>query len=167
MSTRLRRILVPSAVLTLARLGQTVGDINGLVTDASGGVVVGAAVTVTNPQTNFRRSTSTNLAGAYSFPALQPGIYDVKVEAPGFRTEIRNSVELQVQQAARLDFQLNVGSLAETVEVTGGAPLLNTENASLGTVIGPNSCIRLPARSTRAPIEYEIKRFVKRPTTGC
>lgn len=144
MSMRLLRILVPAAALTLACLGQTVGDINGLVTDASGGVVVGAAVTVTNPQTNFRRTTSTNLAGAYSFPALQPGVYDIKVEAQGFRTEIRNSVELQVQQAARIDFQLNVGSLAETVEVTGGAPLLNTENASLGTVVDGQRIVDLP-----------------------
>src|SRR5580765_4042334 len=121
MKARLLQILVAAAVLALACMGQTVGDINGLVTDASGGVVVGAAVTVTNPQTNFKRSTSTNLAGAYSFPALQPGVYDIKVEAQGFRAEIRSSVELQVQQVARLDFQLNVGSLAETVEVTGGA----------------------------------------------
>jgi len=144
MRTRLMRIFVAAVALALPGFGQTVGEITGLVTDASGGVVVGATVTVTNPQTNFRRMATTNEAGNYSFPALQPGVYNVRVEASGFRTEVRTSVELQVQQAARIDFQLNVGSVAETVEVTGGAPLLNSENASLGTVIDGQRIVDLP-----------------------
>src|ERR1700680_1981638 len=144
MRTRLMQSVVTSVVLALPCFGQTVGEITGLVTDASGGVVVSATVTVTNPQTNFRRAATTNAAGNYDFPALQPGIYNVRVEAPGFRTEIRTGVELQVQQAARIDFQLNVGSVAETVEVTGGTPLLNSENASLGTVIDGQRIVDLP-----------------------
>src|SRR5438094_3551158 len=61
-----------------------------------------------------------------------------------FQAEIRNGVELQVQQVARIDFQLKVGSMAETIEVTGGAPLLNTENATVGTVIENKRIVDLP-----------------------
>ena len=62
----------------------------------------------------------------------------------GFQGEIRNDIELQVQQVARIDFQLKVGSLTETVEVTGGAPLLATENAAVGTVIENRRIVDLP-----------------------
>src|SRR5947209_18233048 len=80
--------------------GQTFGQITGLVTDSSGGVVVGAAVTVTNPQTSQTRTDNTNSSGLYTFPNLLPGVYDVKVAAPGFQSVVRNGVEVQVQQEA-------------------------------------------------------------------
>src|SRR6266446_8973544 len=99
MRTTLMRIFVTAVVVALPCLGQTVGEITGVVTEAGGGVVLSATVTVTNPQTNFRRTATTSVAGNYSFPALQPGVYNVRVEASGFRAEIRTSVELQVQQA--------------------------------------------------------------------
>ena len=123
---------------------QTQGEITGEVTDASGGTVVGAVVTVTNPQTNFTRGATTNTVGNYVFPALLPGVYTVRVGAKGFQTEIRSGVELQVQQTARIDFQLRVGAVAETIEVVGGAPLLNTENATVGTVIENKRIVELP-----------------------
>src|SRR5689334_421740 len=85
---------------------QTFGQITGLVTDSSGGVLVGAEVTVTNPQTSFTRTENTNDAGLYTFLNLLPGLYNIKVAAQGFQGVIRNNVELQVQQVARLDFQL-------------------------------------------------------------
>src|SRR5712691_7841946 len=97
-----------AGLATLPCSGQTFGEITGVVTDPAGGVVVGAAVTVTNPQTNFTRTATTNYAGNYTFPSLQPGIYNVKAEMQGFQGEVRNGVELQVQQVARLDFQLRV-----------------------------------------------------------
>ena len=130
--------LVPSSV------AQTFGEITGVVTDTSGAVVAGATVTVTNTQTNATRAAVTNNVGNYSFPALPPGVYNVKVEIQGFQPEIRSGVELQVQQVARLDFQLNVGSVSTAVEVTGGAPLLTTENATLGTVSDNQRIVDLP-----------------------
>ncbi len=128
----------------MAALPQTQGQITGEVTDPAGAVVVGAAVTVTNPETNFTRQNTTNSAGIYTFPALQPGLYNVKVEMAGFRTEVRNCVELQVEQVARIDFRLKVGAITETVEVTGGTPLLNTEDATVGTVIDHQRIVDLP-----------------------
>jgi hypothetical protein len=130
--------------LAVSSRAQTFGEITGEIMDPTGGVVVGATVTVTNPQTNLTRQTTTNTAGNYAFPALLPGVYNVKAEGQGFRTEVRNRVELQVQQVARIDFQLRVGLVAETIEVAGGAPLLTTENATVGTVIENRSIVELP-----------------------
>jgi len=133
-----------SACLLLPCYGQTFGDITGVVTDPSGAVLVGATVTVTNTQTNATRTAGTNNTGNYSFPALLPGLYSVKVEMAGMQTEIRNGVALQVQQVARIYFQLKVGSVTTTLEVTGGAPLLTTENADVGTVIDNQRIVELP-----------------------
>src|ERR1700756_4964858 len=118
--------------LTFAGFAQTAGQITGVVTDPTGSVVVGASVTVTNVATNVARTTVTNSAGNYSFPALQPGIYDVKAEMRGFQSEARKHIDLHVEQIARIDFQLRVGAVEQTVEVGGGAPLLTTESATVG-----------------------------------
>ena len=98
---------------------QTFGQITGQVTDASGAILVGASVTVTNTQTNAVREAQTNASGSYVFPTLLPGIYNVKVDLQGFQSKVRNAVELQVQQTARLDFSLELGSVEVAVEVTG------------------------------------------------
>ncbi|MBI3694537.1 MAG: TonB-dependent receptor [Acidobacteria bacterium] len=123
---------------------QTQGEITGVVTDPSGAVVSGASVTVTNPQTNFTRQVNTNTAGNYTFPGLLPGVYNVKAEIQGFQTAARNGIELQVQQVARIDFELKVGAVAEVVEVSGAALLLTTENATVGTVIENKRIVELP-----------------------
>src|SRR5450755_1612740 len=96
----MRATFVFGAVLALGFPGfaQTGGQVTGLVTDPSGSVIVGATVTVTNSQTNVGRTTTTNSAGDYTFPALQPGVYNVRAEMPGFEGEVREGVELQVEQ---------------------------------------------------------------------
>ena len=75
-------------------------------------------VTAVNVGTNASRNVVTNEAGAYSFPSLPPGTYTVKVEKLGFKTVIRNQIELQVQLAARVDFELQIGQVSESIEVT-------------------------------------------------
>src|ERR1700743_928852 len=112
-------ICVSSGIL----LAQTSGDITGVVKDQSGAIVGNAAVTATNIETNVARATVTNTSGIYSFPELTPGRYQVKVTAPGFETALV-SLELQVQQTARFDFDLKLGNASQTVEVTAGADLL-------------------------------------------
>src|SRR5690349_665537 len=124
--------LVPFACAVHA---QTLGTVTGEVKDATGANVAGAAITVRNTGTNGVRTVSTNEEGVYTVPALNPGMYDVKVEKPGFKTATRAAFELQVQQTARVDFVLEVGSVSETVEVSASAQLLTTENATVGTVI--------------------------------
>src|SRR5262249_40662259 len=100
--------------------GQTFGEITGEIRDSSGGVVASAAVTVTNQATGGVRAANTNQFGLYSFPSLPPGIYDLRVTAPGFQAITRRDVELQVQQTARIDFTLQVGEVTQTVEISGG-----------------------------------------------
>src|ERR1700681_3557496 len=123
---------------------QTFGDITGEVTDQTGAIAPNATVTATQISTNTTRTTRTNEAGLYSFPALIPGTYQVKVEVSGFQTAIRSNIELQVQQTARVDFALSVGQTTQTVEVNANALMLTTESAAVGTVIEQKSIVELP-----------------------
>jgi len=123
---------------------QTFGQITGIVTDGTGGVLPGSSVTVTNSETGFTRTEQTNTAGVYVFPNLLPGVYNVKTELQGFQSGARNRVELQVQQTIRLDFKLEVGNISETVEATAVAPMMNTEDAAIGTVIDNRRIVDLP-----------------------
>jgi hypothetical protein len=140
--------LFQMAALLCAAMGvaaaQTSGEITGEVKDPSGAIMPNASVTVTNTATNIGRSTVTNSSGVYSFPNLVPGVYQVKVTAQGFDTVLKTGVELQVQQTARLDFDLRVGQSTQTVEVSGLAALLTTETATVGTVIEEKRITDLP-----------------------
>src|SRR5205809_5183541 len=125
-------------------VAQTQASISGVIHDPTGAVIPGVTVTVTNPATNFVRAAISNEAGVYNFPVSQPGRYNIKVELPGFRTIEQNSVELQVQQSARIDFTLQVGEISQTVEVSGTAALIATENATVGTVIENRRIVEMP-----------------------
>ncbi|MBL8173158.1 MAG: carboxypeptidase regulatory-like domain-containing protein [Bryobacterales bacterium] len=133
------------SAFSLILFGQAgTGDIAGTVADSSGAVISGATVTVTNPATGASRSLKTNESGLYSAPALNPGAYTIKVEMQGFQSQTRSSVVLQVGQVATIDFALPVGNVAEVIEVTGGAPVLDTETTSVGTVIENKRIVELP-----------------------
>src|SRR5215467_3149849 len=123
---------------------QTLGSIVGEVKDASGAVAPSVKVTAINAETSVSRETVTNTSGIYTFPALVPGNYTVKLEAPGFQLMQRSNIELQVQQTARIDFTLAVGTATQTVEVSANAQLLSTEDATVGTVIEQRRIVDLP-----------------------
>jgi hypothetical protein len=133
-----------SPALLVPAFAQNLGEITGVISDATNALIAGATVTVSNPTTGFTRQAVTNAAGNFDFPGLQPGIYNIKAEAPGFGAETRTNVELQVQQVERIDFQLKVGTVSESVEVSAGAPLLNTESADVGTVVETKRIEDLP-----------------------
>lgn len=124
--------------------GQTFGEITGEVKDSAGAVIVGARVTITNTATAAIRDTVTTPAGVYSFPSLLPGVYTVKVEHPGFRTAIESNIELQVQQTARVDITMQIGQVNESVQVEAAAVQLNTDDATVGTVIENRRIVDLP-----------------------
>jgi len=119
-------------------------EISGLIADPSGLAVPGAKVTVENPETGATRVVSSNAQGEYSVPALLPGRHNISVEANGFQTLHQNGVVLEVDQRARLDFALTIGSTAESMTVEGNAPPLNTSDASVSTVIGNRFVENLP-----------------------
>jgi hypothetical protein len=115
---------------------QTVStQILGLVTDPTGSLVPGATVTAKRLATGDVRTIQSNETGNYVFPLLEIGAYEVSCSAPGFKTEVRRGIVLELQQKLRLDFQLQVGQQVETVEITTQTPLLRTEDASLGVVV--------------------------------
>src|SRR5258707_6059781 len=140
------RIIVLACCLLLvnAAFGQTFASIGGDVRDSSGAIVSGAMVTAVNVGTNAARTAVTNEAGAYSFPSLPPGTYTVKIEKVGFKSVVRNQIELQVQLNARVDFELQVGQVSESIEVRADAALLVTDNATVGTVIENKRIVDLP-----------------------
>jgi len=133
------------ACLALApAAAQTFGEITGEVRDPTGAVITGASVTLTNVGTNATRSTESNNVGLYAFPAVPPGQYTVKAEKQGFKTYTRTGIQIQVELRARLDIDMQVGQLTEIVEVSGQAPLLTSENATVGTVIENRRIVELP-----------------------
>src|ERR1043166_7192723 len=95
--------------------------LNGTVTDATGAAVPGAKVTVTNHDTGFSRTTTTNQAGQYTLPTLPVGSYDLTAENQGFKVSKRTGIALTVGAVATVDVVLEVGGVQETVRITAGA----------------------------------------------
>src|SRR5579884_1093477 len=128
------RILALLGIFSAVLSAQT-AQVTGVVSDPSDAVVADAAVTATNTSTGLRRETKTNASGTYTIPSLQPGSYTVDVAKEGCRPMNRSGLQLEVDQVARVDFRLEIGSTTETVNVTGAPALLQTETASLGQEI--------------------------------
>jgi len=116
----------------------------GEVTDPQGAAVVGAKVTVTHAGTGATRTAETDNVGRYQFLALSPGRYNLKIEMQGFRTSLRERLDLQVNTTSKLNVEMELGALAETVVVSEAAALINTSDASIGNVIGENQIRQLP-----------------------
>src|SRR6202158_2494288 len=111
-------------------LGQAVyGSIIGTVTDPQGNAVAGANVMVTSLTKNTTEQTTTNESGNFSVIHLIPDTYRVKIDAPGFKANDVPSVLVQVDTTARVDAQLQVGAVTQSVEVTGEVPQLKTGRA--------------------------------------
>src|SRR6202049_2174718 len=124
--------------------GETTSAIVGQVRDATNAVVAGAIVTITNSETGLRRSAKTDDSGRFNFPQLKPGIYLVKVEAPGFEPRQNNNVVSALGQKQAVDFTLGVARSRETVEVSSEAPILNPENANTSTTLNAPNLEDLP-----------------------
>jgi hypothetical protein len=118
--------------------------VNGIVLDPSGAAIVGAEVVVVNDATGVQYVTKTNGEGIYVVPNLPPGPYRIQVSNIGFKTLVKPDVTLNVQDSLAINFTLPVGAPSETVTVQGGAPITNTENAAVSTVIDRNFVGSLP-----------------------
>ncbi len=141
-SPRLLSILVLAATAAFSQI-QT-GRIYGTVYDPNKAVVPNASVTVANRETKVTQRVATNGTGDYVVPALNPGVYQVSVSAPGFRTTVQSGVEMQVGKDLLLDFDLALGETNSVVEVTAAVPLLNSESGSLGHVMTNRQIVDLP-----------------------
>jgi hypothetical protein len=136
-------LLVLSAIVP-ARAQTPSGEISGIVADASGLPVPGVTITLTNQATNVVRVVQSNESGLYVMSAIPPGTYDLKAELSGFRTIERKDIGVQVGSASRISMTLEVGELSESLEVKAGAPLIQTENAAISTVIENRAIVELP-----------------------
>lgn len=119
-------------------------SIVGTITDKSGSLVPGVTVRVINESTNTALTAQTDSAGEFTASNLTPGIYTVEAEKAGFNRHVNKGFAIQVAQVARLDIALEVGAVEQTVEIRGETPLLQTENASVGQVIGSQPINELP-----------------------
>jgi hypothetical protein len=149
---RLRSVLVALGaicaffvLLTPPAFGQgAAGSVLGVVRDPSGGVVAGASVTITNTATGVTTTTKTNNEGLYVFPYVQPGVYDLTASASGFQTVKKPGVTVNVTERVQISFDLKVGNVKQTIEVTGAAPLLNTVSDAGGQIISRRVVNDLP-----------------------
>ena len=120
------------------------GSVVGTVADSSGAIIPKAAVSLTNVQTSETVKTTTNSTGNYQFPNLQPGFYKVDVSVQGFKHLTRDQVEVAVQVATRVDVAMQVGDVSQQVEVSESAPLLQTEDATVGQVVAGRTVTDMP-----------------------
>ena len=126
------------------------GGLRGAVRDAGGALVPGVEVVLTNEATSLSRTTVTNDSGEYSFAALDPGSYRLHASLAGFKAIDQTGIRIGTQQFVTLDLKLEVGAVAETVAVTAEVPLVETSNASTGTVLDTLSLQTLPAPGRNA-----------------
>ena len=130
-----------------ARAQQAAGAITGTVTDASGAAVAGASITARDVERETTWTTQTDGSGVYDFPQIPAGRIEIKVVATGFDTQVREAFQLLVNQVARIDLQLKVGQVSQTVEVSGTPPLLKTDSTEVNMVIDEKAAIDLPLAS--------------------
>jgi Carboxypeptidase regulatory-like domain len=116
----------------------------GTVVDASGAPIKGASVVASDVDHGTQSTVLTNDAGAYNLNRLAVGTYTLKVTSPGFQTAVHPPLTLVLNQTARIDVQMKVGTVTESVEVTGGAPILKTESAQVDTIIDAKTNDQLP-----------------------
>ena len=116
----------------------------GTITDQSGAVMAGVPVVVTNVNTNIRTSAVTDESGNYQMPNLQPGVYQIEVQSPGFKRFVRQNVPLEIDRQLRLNAVLEPGAVTESVNVTAEAPLVQTETGSLSTTMQTRQVASLP-----------------------
>jgi hypothetical protein len=124
--------------------GQELSQLSGFLWDSSGALIPGADLTVVGEETGFRRVTTSGTAGGYQVAYLQPGRYKVTVHREGFRTLVRFGLKLDAGQGLRADFHLELGSANDVITVRDEPALLNTDDASISTLVGRGWIENLP-----------------------
>ena len=146
-SKSLRVLVLSFSLLTIVKPAMSqlpTATILGTVKDSTGAVIPGAAITAKSVETGLTRSAVSAEAGSYRLSALPVGAYEVRVELPGFRTEVRSGLTLTVSQEAVVNFSLQPGAIDQTVVVTEDAPLVNTTSGALGGLVDERKVAELP-----------------------
>lgn len=122
----------------------TNASMSGYVTDPSKSFVAGASVVAINIGTNVRYQGTTDQNGSYTLPNLTPGGYRIEVEKKGFKTLVKSDIVLHLQDAVAINFEMDLGSTSELVTVTGGAPMLEAQSASVGLLVDHEAVENMP-----------------------
>src|SRR6266851_6347422 len=146
---RFLRVVGPSLFMILwfacGVVGQTeTATVSGLVTDGTGAAVAGAEARLQSVERGTVTTTTSNDAGIYVFPSVHPGQYQISIHKQGFKQVDLLGLIVNVQDHIEQNFRLEVGSITESVTVEGGAPLISTESASVGTVVDREFAENLP-----------------------
>ncbi len=145
MASRLFHLILLSLIGTVCVYAQAVNaTLVGTITDSSGGVVPHARIAIVGANTGVSHTAETNASGNYTFPDLQPGVYNISAEIAGFKKELRSAVEVALNTVTRIDLRLQPGNVSETVEVTAAAPLLKSDRADTGIAIEAVQVQELP-----------------------
>lgn len=148
LNNRIVRLIAGLLLLLLsahfATAQRTEGMIVGTVTDPSNASVAGARVTITSEATAASDEYTTDQIGYYRAPHLPPGLYEIRVEAHGFKAAVLKNVEVQVNVTTRADARVEIGAVGQTVTVEGGAALIQTEEARLADTVGSRQVVELP-----------------------
>ncbi|MGC1782415.1 MAG: TonB-dependent receptor [Acidobacteriaceae bacterium] len=123
------------------------GGITGTVHDPTGAVIPGATITLTNDATGVATSTVSTSTGTYSLNGIRPGTYTIQGEAPGFEKFVEDGLQIHVQATLTVDMPLMPGKVANQITVTAAAPLLQTENASVGQTITTRTINDMPLQT--------------------
>ena len=137
-------IMAAFCLTALAQAGGSTSEIKGRIADQNGSVVNGATVTVTDTSKGVRRTATTDSQGEYRFLSLPPGSYQIRVEASGFSSQLKNAVQVTVGQTADQDFALQVGNASATVEITGDPPVIETDRSQESTTVNERYIRELP-----------------------
>jgi len=136
--------LLTVTVSALAQVDVSTATLRGTVTDPDGAVIAGATVTVKNPGRGLSRVVKSGSDGTYQLPLLQPGIYEVEIEAAGFSKEVIANVELNVGQSVIYDIRLRLGAVTSVVDVIADAPLIQVEQTQQANTINQAQVENLP-----------------------
>src|SRR5262245_29918807 len=137
-------LLLVAWIAPVLRAQSIDASLTGRITDSSKAIIVDAKITAISAGTNVRYETATNGSGEYYLANLPPNLYRLEIEKPGFKKLIKPDVILHVQDALEIDFEMPLGSVAETLTVEAGAPLVNTESSTVSTVIDRTFVENLP-----------------------
>lgn len=133
------------ACFTPALFGQAFSSLAGTVTDPTGAVIPGVAITIVNTQTGLQRETTSNAEGRYSFPQVLPGAYQLTAKSPGFADVVIKDIQLLVNSPVTLNVVFEkLGGVTETVQVEATAIQINTTDATLGNAVGTQTILELP-----------------------
>ena len=138
--------------------GSTASSIIGTVSDASGAVIPGATVVVKSNSTGTEFNATTNEQGGFTIPAVDPGTYTVTFTLPGFSTIKREGIELQGTFVATINVEMRVGTLEETITVTGETPIVDVQSARRGQVLTDEAFQRMIELGTR--FEQGVQRVI-------